>query len=263
MFKGNFLSEKTEKLKYLIVTKKQIITVLAVTLTVLVSLTGINAFASDSKKLPIYCVECEKKRIAISFDAAWGNESTKTLLDILKKYDVPATFFVVGTWVDKYPESVREIASSGNEVQNHSNTHPYLTELSKEQMADEINSCNNKIKEITGIMPTLLRPPYGDYDSLVVKTTEECKMKAVQWSVDSLDWKENATVESIVNRVVSKTQNGSIILMHNGAKYTPEALPKILETLKKDGYEFVLISDLIYKDNYEIKHDGTQCKKDG
>ena len=78
--------------------------------------------------------------------------------------------------------------------------------------------------------------------------------------VDSLDWKDNATPESICQKVTSKVKNGSIVLFHNDAEYTPEALPRILETLKNDGYEFVFISDLIYKENYEIKHDGTQCK---
>ena len=78
--------------------------------------------------------------------------------------------------------------------------------------------------------------------------------------VDSLDWKDNATPESICQKVTSKVKNGSIVLFHNDAEYTPEALPRILETLKNDGYEFVFISDLILKENYEIKHDGTQCK---
>jgi len=167
---------------------------------------------------------------------------------------------VVGAWVDKYPESVKALSDAGHQIQNHSNTHPYMTGLTKLQMADEIESCNNKIKKITGTSPTLIRPPYGDYDNALIETVNSLNMYTIQWSVDSLDWKENATADSIYNRVVSKVQNGSIILCHNDAEHTPEALPRILEHLQKDGYEFVLLSDLIYKDNYEIKHDGTQCK---
>lgn len=82
-------------------------------------------------------------------------------------------------------------------------------------------------------------------------------------NVDSLDWKDNATPDSICKRVTSKVKNGSIALFHNDADHTPAALPQILKTLKDEVYEFVFISDLIYKENYEIKHDGTQCKKDG
>lgn len=246
---------------FFIITKKHIIVCISIVLSiVLVCSITKSAIANSDRKLPIYCVETDKKRIAISFDAAWGNSDTTNLVMTLKKYNVPATFFLVGAWVDKYPESVKEIAKAGNEIGNHSNTHPYMTDLPKTKMIDEIKSCNDKIKSLIGVTPTLLRPPYGDYDNNVVETVEECKMKTIQWSVDSHDWMDNATADSIYNRVVSKVQNGSIILMHNGAKHTPEALPRILETLKKEGYEFVFISDLIMKRDYTIDHTGKQCK---
>ena len=195
---------------------------------------------------------------------SWGNDDTQQLIDILEEYDAPATFFVVGAWVDKYPESVKQLSDAGHQVQNHSNTHPYMTGLSTEQMIDELESCNKKIKNVTGKKPTLFRPPYGDYDNRVVETVESVDMYTIQWDVDSLDWKDNATADSICKRVTSKVKNGSIVLFHNDADHTPEALPNILKCLKDEGYEFVFISDLILKDNYEIKHDGTQCKlKDG
>lgn len=234
---------------------------LAVTITVIGSAI---TFAGTDRKLPIYCVETDKKQIAISFDAAWGNDDTETLINILKEYDVPATFFVVGAWVDKYPESVKQLADAGHQVQNHSNTHPYMTQLSKEQMCNEIESCNKKIESITGVCPTLLRPPYGDYDNCVIEAVDSLNMHTIQWSVDSLDWKDNATAESICSRVTGKVTNGSIVLFHNDAEHTPEALPTILKCLKEQGYEFVFISDLILKDNYTIDHTGKQCKqKDG
>ena len=173
---------------------------------------------------------------------------------------MPATFFVVGSWVDKYPESVKALSDAGHQIQNHSNTHPHMPQLSKEQMIDELQSCNKKIEAITGVCPTLHRPPYGDYDNALIETLDSLNMSTIQWSVDSLDWKENATPDSICKRVTSKVKNGSIVLFHNDADHTPEALPTILKCLKDEGYEFVFISDLIYKENYEIKHDGTQCK---
>ncbi len=248
-------------MKCLIITKKQLMFAICLVVGLAVVLIGsAGVFAQNDKLLPIYCVETDKKQIAISFDAAWGNDDTEQLISILKEYDVPATFFVVGAWVDKYPESVKALADAGHQIQNHSNTHPHMPQLSREQMVDEIESCNKKIENITGTCPTLLRPPYGDYDNALIEVMTELNMNTIQWDVDSLDWKDSATPDSICQRVTSKVKNGSIVLFHNDADHTPAALPNILKCLKDEGYEFVFIEDLILKENYEIKHDGTQCK---
>ncbi|MBE6739190.1 MAG: deacetylase [Ruminococcaceae bacterium] len=251
-------------MKSIIITKKHITLFCSLLLALTVCIIGTTVtFAGQERKLPIYCVECDKKQVAISFDAAWGNDDTEELIKILSDYNVPATFFVVGAWVDKYPESVKQLSDAGHRVENHSNTHPYMTKLSSEQIKNEIDCCNEKIAKVTGRKPTLIRVPYGDYDNHVVETVENVGMYCIQWDVDSLDWKDNATPESIYKRVTKKVKNGSIVLFHNDADHTPAALPNILKTLKDDGYEFVFIEDLILKENYEIKHDGTQCKKDG
>ncbi len=247
-------------MRFFIITKKQImLCAAAVTVLSLAIFGSAKVFANEERLLPIYCVESEEKKIAISFDAAWGNDDTEELISILAEYDVPATFFVVGTWVDKYPESVKQLFDAGHKVQNHSNSHPYMTKLSREQMVAELNACNEKIAAVTGEKPTLFRAPYGDYNNATISATESIGMYTIQWDVDSLDWKDNATPESICQRVTSKVKNGSIVLFHNDADHTPAALPNILKCLKDEGYEFVFIEDLIYKDNYEIKHDGTQC----
>ncbi len=248
-------------MRFFIITKKQLMLCLClVTALATVVIGSSSVFAGGERKIPIYCVETEEKRIAVSFDAAWGNDDTQTLIDILAEYDAPATFFVVGSWVDKYPESVKALSDAGHQVQNHSNTHPHMPQLSKMQMADELEACNRKIEAITGVRPSLLRPPYGDYDNALIEVVDSLDMKAIQWSVDSLDWKENATADSIYKRVTSKVTNGSIVLFHNDAEHTPEALPNILKTLKDEGYEFVFIDDLIMKENYTIDHTGKQCK---
>ena len=248
-------------MKFFIITKKQLTITLSAALAVVIAVVAsVSVYANANKLLPIYCVETEKKQVAISFDAAWGNDDTETLIEILDEYDVPATFFVVGAWVDKYPESVKALADAGHQIQNHSNSHPNMSQLSVSQITDEITTCNEKIKSVTGKTPTLFRPPYGDYDNETIETLTNLKMFTIQWDVDSLDWKDNATPESICKRVTSKVKNGSIVLFHNDADHTPAALPNILKTLKEQGYEFVFIEDLILKDNYEIKHDGTQCK---
>lgn len=177
-------------MKYFIITKKQIALALAVLICATAAvITSVSAFAGSNRKLPIYCVDTLDKKIAISFDAAWGNDDTHTLIEILKEYNVPATFFVVGAWVDKYPESVKELSDAGHRIQNHSNTHPYMTQLSTAQMADELTACNEKIKAITGVSPTLFRPPYGDYDNAVIETVNGINMYPIQWSVDTLEIK--------------------------------------------------------------------------
>ncbi len=213
--------------------------------------------SSNMRSIPIYRVKTDDKKVAISFDAAWGNEDTQQLIDILAQYNVKATFFVVGSWVDKYPESVKALYDAGHDVMNHSNSHPHMTQLTAEKMLAEANLCSEKIKGITGVYPTLFRMPYGDYNSTAVDTLKQAGYYSVQWDVDSLDWK-NLSAGEIANRVLSKTKNGSIVLFHNAALHTPEALPKIIETLQKEGYEFVKINDLILKENYGIDNAGEQ-----
>lgn len=217
--------------------------------------------SGKQRDLPIYCVDKGDEKIAsISFDAAWGNEDTEQLIEILAKYDVKATFFVVGEWVDKYPESVKALADAGHEVMNHSNTHPHMPKLSVEKMREELTECNNKIESVTGIKPILFRAPYGDYSNDVINTIRECGCYTIQWDVDSLDWKD-LSADEITKRVTERVKPGSIVLFHNAAKHTPEALPTILEKLKGDGYNIVPISQLIYADNYEMDTNGRQHLK--
>ncbi|MBQ4119892.1 MAG: polysaccharide deacetylase family protein [Clostridia bacterium] len=174
-------------MKFWIITKKQLMLMLCMACAIVLAVVGsVGVFANSNRLLPIYCVETEKKQIAISFDAAWGNDDTEQLIKILGEYNVPATFFVVGAWVDKYPESVKALSDAGHQIQNHSNTHPHMPQLSRAQMKDEIISCNEKIKLVTGVEPTLLRPPYGDYDNALIETMNELKMYTIQWDVETL-----------------------------------------------------------------------------
>ena len=214
--------------------------------------------AAATRQLPIYCVQRDQKLVSISFDAAWGNEDTQQLIDILSQYKVPATFFVVGEWVDKYPESVKALHDAGHEVMNHSNTHAHYPQLSADQVVADLNACNDKIEAVTGVRPTLVRLPYGDYDDSSVNAVRSIGMEPIQWDVDSLDWKDLAAGE-ITQRVTSKVQPGSIVLFHNAALHTPEALPAIIQTLLQEGYTFVPISQIILTGEYTIDHTGRQC----
>ena len=179
---------------------------------------------------PIYSVQRDDRVVSLSFDAAWGNEDTQMLIDILNKYNVHATFFVVGEWVDKYPESVKALADAGNEVMNHSSTHPHMAQLSAEQIQTEVNTCADKIEAVTGTRPTLFRCPYGEYNDTVVSTINGLGMHVIQWDVDSLDWK-GLSSDEITSRVLTRVQPGSIVLFHNAAEHTPEALAGITEKL--------------------------------
>ena len=142
--------------------------------------------AANTRLLPIYSVERDQKMVALSFDAAWGNEDTQTLIDILGKYDVKATFFVVGAWVDKYPESVKALSDAGHEVMNHSNDHAHFNALSADEIAKNINACSDKIEAVTGVRPTLFRPPYGEYDDHVIAAVRALGVEPIQWDVEAL-----------------------------------------------------------------------------
>ena len=213
--------------------------------------------AATQRDLPIYCVQKDSKVCSLTFDAAWGNEDTQQLIDILGKYNIKATFFVVGEWVDKYPESVKALHDAGHEIMNHSDNHPYFTKLSAEQIKIQLNTCNEKIAAITGVTPILFRPPYGDYNDSVVATVRECGMYCIQWDVDSLDWKD-PTPDQICQRVLKRVQPGSIVLFHNAAKNTPAALPSVIEGLIQQGYSMVPVSQLILRDNFTMDHTGRQ-----
>ena len=140
--------------------------------------------AATQRDLPIYCVQKDSKVCSLTFDAAWGNEDTQQLIDILGKYNIKATFFVVGEWVDKFPESVKALHDAGHEIMNHSDDHPYFTKLSAEQIRTQLNACNDKIEAVTGVRPDLFRPPYGDYNDSVVSTVRDCGMYTIQWDVE-------------------------------------------------------------------------------
>lgn len=153
--------------------------------------------ADAKKELPIYCVETDEKKVAISFDAAWGADDTDTLLSILEKNDVKATFFLCGYWVEKYPEEVEKIAQAGHDLGNHSATHPHMSQLSAEQITQELQGCHAAVKEITGIDMQLFRPPFGEYNDTVIQTARENHYFAIQWDIETLETKFTQKREGI------------------------------------------------------------------
>ncbi len=216
----------------------------------------VGAFAAE-RELPIYGVNRTDNKIAISFDAAWGSEKTEGIMDILEEHGVRATFFLVGFWVDAYPEKTQAIVERGHEIGNHSTDHPEMSKLSEEQIRMELNTTSEKIEALTGMRPVLFRPPFGDYNNRLIRTAKAEGYVPIQWSVDSLDWK-NLGVDPLVRRVTENVQSGSIILCHNNSDYILEALPQILDYCQNKGYEFVPISELIYPGECVIDNAGMQ-----
>ncbi len=216
-------------------------------------------FGYSTRKVPIYNVETEEKQVAISFDAAWGADKTQGILDILKEYDVGATFFLVGFWVDDYTEMTKAIDDAGFEIGTHSNTHPDMVKLSASTMKSELETSISKIKAVTNKDVKLFRAPFGSYNNALLETAESLNLKTIQWDVDSLDWK-GLSASEITNRVMSRVKNGSIILMHNNSDHILDALRLTLNRLKVAGYKVTAISDLVYESDYTIDRNGVQHK---
>lgn len=260
------LPKEKVKMYFTVITKKKLICVLCTVLIAVIACISIcgtgayNVFYGRAvRSLPIYRVQTEQKKIAISFDCAWGVDYTDKLLEIMQSEDVKCTFFTVEFWTVKYPDYVKKISDAGHEIGTHSATHPYMSKLDKTAIVKELTSSSKAIEDITGKKVEVFRPPYGDYNDLLIETAKELGLYTIQWDVDSLDWK-NLSASEITKRVVSKVKNGSIVLFHNQGLHTAEALGGIIKTLKAKGYSFVPIGELIYRDNYKMGADGSQIQ---
>jgi len=215
------------------------------------------AYFLNVKKLPIYSVETQENKLAISFDAAWGADKTTEIMNICDSYNIKATFFLVGFWAEKYPEKVKEIYNRGFEIGIHSNTHPDMTKLTRKEIKEELTVNINIIQNITGEKPNLFRPPYGYYNNNLIEACEELGLFCIEWSVDSLDWK-GLSASEISGRVSSKVEKGSIVLFHNNSDNIIDGLKLVLEHFKLNKMQVEPIGNLIYKDNYTINNQGKQ-----
>ena len=219
----------------------------------------VETSASGERLLPIYNVETEEKKVAFTMNCAWNADDIDSILETLENENVKITFFMVGEWIDKYPEAVEKIYKAGHEIANHSDTHKHVNNLSYEDNVKEIKSANEKIKNITGEENKLYRAPYGEYNNTVIKAAKENGYIPIQWNLDTLDY-TGITGEEMWGRLKGKLKEGDIILSHNGTEHTADSLGMLLKNIKAQGFEVVKVSDLIYQDNYEININGTQIK---
>lgn len=240
---------------------KIFVVLLVVVVLLAVSINGSTSaqvfFGYAPRKVPIYSVDTSEKQVAISFDAAWGADKTEEILEILDEFNVNATFFLVGFWVDDYTDMVKKIDEAGCEIGTHSNTHPDMVKLDIESVSEELSTSVSKIEAVTGKKVTLFRAPFGSYNNQLLEVAEGMGLKTIQWDVDTLDWK-GLSASEINSRVLSKVQNGSIILMHNNSDHVLDGLRLILTTLKNKGYQIGSIGELVYADNYTVDRNGVQ-----
>ncbi len=184
------------------------------------------------------------KVIALTFDDGPHPGKTEELLGLLKKENVKATFFLVGKMAAKDPHSVRLEALQGHEIANHTFSHPTLTRLSVEDVMTEYQACSDVIKSITGKEPRFCRPPGGDCDDAVVNAGARVGLITTMWTDDPGDF-NRPDPEVLLDRTLKKATNGGIILLHDGIPQTMEILPTLITELKKQGFRFVTVSELL------------------
>ena len=220
----------------------------------------VETSANTTKLLPIYNVQTNENKVAFTMNCAWNADDIDQILTVLKENNTKITFFMVGDWIEKFPEAVKKISDEGHEIASHSDTHPHVNNLTYEQNIEEIEKSNDKIEQITGKRTNIYRAPYGEYNNTVVKAAQDKGYYIIQWNLDTLDY-SGLTGEQMWDRLKDKIKAGDIILSHNGTKNTANSLDMLIKNIKSKGLEVVTISDLIYKDNYEINSNGTQIKK--
>ncbi len=212
------------------------------------------------REIPVYSVENDNNQVSITFDCAWGADDIPVILNILKEKDVKATFFLVGEWIRKNPEETKMIAEQGHDVANHSENHFKMSALEKEKIKQEIVDCGNAIEEITGKQSDLFRAPYGDYNDAVLSVARQAGYYTIQWSVDSLDWKPGITQDGILKRI-EKVESGAILLFHNDTPHTAKILGKVIDIIKEKKLNPVPVSEMIIRDQFNIRYDGRQFIK--
>jgi polysaccharide deacetylase family sporulation protein PdaB len=218
----------------------------------------LEVLAGKQRELPIYCVQRTDKKIALTIDAAWEDDKTAFILEELDRQNVKATFYLCGHWVDKYPEHVKDIAARGHELGNHTDTHPHMNKLDTKGIEKEINDLDDKIEKLTGKRSKTFRAPFGEYNDLVVTSARALGYEIVQWDIDTVDWREERSTQTILNSVLPKLKPGSVILCHNNGFKIEEYLPILIGTAKEEGYEFVTISDLLLSGSAIIDVNGMQ-----
>lgn len=213
--------------------------------------------SSTTRLVPIYSVNTDESKVAFTMNCAWNDDDIDQILEVLEENEIKITFFIVGDWINNYPESAKKIYEAGHEIASHSDTHPHVNELSYEQNTSELEKSSLKIESITGTKANIYRAPYGEYNDTVIQSATDSGYYVIQWSLDTLDY-EGLTGEEMWDRLDNNITSGDIILSHNGTEHTADSLDMILKKIKEKGLQVVTVSELIYMDNYSINSNGEQ-----
>lgn len=217
-------------------------------------------FGKFTDDMPIFSVDVDeydeqrKNCMCLTFDSAYINKYTYDILDILDKYDIKSTFFMTYEFMEKNPKQIMDIIKRGHEIGNHSTTHPDFNKSKDSKIVKEVMKAHNYIKDLVGVNMCLFRFPFGSYSPRTVGLLKNMGYYPIQWTLDSIDWK-NTGKSFLINRFAGNDDllvAGSIILFHNGATYTPEALPEIIEMIYNKGLKCVKVSDMIYPHDFHI-----------
>lgn len=253
-----FLVFNKQKIYTYVVSILTVVILFGVASTLNISKGGTIETASNNQKLlPIYNVETKENKVAFTMNCAWNADDIDKILEILKNNNTQITFFMVGDWIQKFPEAVEKIYEAGHEIASHSDTHPHVNNLSYEKNVEELKRANEKIEKITKRKNNLYRAPYGEYNDTVIKSAQDEGFFTIQWNLDTLDY-TGLTGEEMWNRMKNKIKAGDIILSHNGTKHTADSLDMLIKNINEKGLKVVKVSDLIYKENYTINNNGTQ-----
>lgn len=198
------------------------------------------------KEMPIFYVQKKSPEATLTFDISWGEKTLPLVLEVLKQYQVPATFFVSSPWAVRHPEAVKMIADHGHEIASHGDRHVNLSQYPKSEVYENIRKAHQELLSVVDRVYPYFRPPNGDYDDLVIDTARELGFETVIWAIDSLDWK-NPGPEYMIDRVLKKAFPGAIILCHasDSSKEIHRALPGIIKGLRSKGYKLVSLSKLM------------------
>ena len=195
--------------------------------------------------------QLEGKQIALTFDSGWEYDQTLQLLQVLEDYQVRATFFLRAGWVEDHPDLALEIAGKGHQIESHSLAHGHMGSMTREQMEADIAAANEIYQRVLGIAPAMFRPPYGEFNDLLLTVLKEQGYQyAVMWTVDSHDWAETmngnqVTEQYVIDRVLARASDNGAVLMHVGGLKTIEALPEIIQGLRDAGYQLVTLQEML------------------
>ena len=233
-----------------------LLSILILSTLLFVTINSIISVSNTGKEIPIYSVKRPDNKISLTFNCAWGDEDIDSILETLRTHNKKATFFIVGEWAEKFPDSLKKIAENGHEIGSHSYNHAHYNEMSYDDILADIEKCDTVIESIIGSNIYLVRGGYGEYNNDVLNACKNTNRTYIQWSLDSIDYKAKSA-DDILNRILPKIKNGDIILMHTGTDYTAASLDQILDELSKK-HELATISELIYTENFTIDHSGCQ-----